>query len=142
MKYNCLLVQLNKKKRRKKKLTGKGRYASRTVISVVVGLVCRCRCRAPLLLCCPPRRSIAVDAHNPPYEQVLVGVGWWGRRQHDVAGKRGGDVLTCGSRYTGLPLPSPLPSLSLLSLPISAPPICRLSFPPCVVGLIFSLNIK
>jgi hypothetical protein len=55
---------------------GKRRYASRIVVSVVVELVCRCHCRAPLLLCRPFRRSIAIDAHNPPYEQVLVGVGW------------------------------------------------------------------
>jgi hypothetical protein len=68
-------VQLNKKKRKEKRKT----YGEMTicdmyiVVSVIVGLIC---CHAPLLSCHPPCRSIAVDAHNPPYEQVLVGMGW------------------------------------------------------------------
>jgi hypothetical protein len=40
-----------------------------------VGPICRCCC-APLMWCHPPGCSIAIDAHNPPYEQVLIGVGW------------------------------------------------------------------
>jgi hypothetical protein len=47
----------------------------RIIVSVIMGLVCRCPCHAPLLSCRPPHHSIAIDAHNPPYEQMLVGMG-------------------------------------------------------------------
>ena len=49
------------------------------MIRIVYHYFSRCGAHLQVLLslsCRPPRRSITVDAHNPPYEEVLVGMRW------------------------------------------------------------------
>jgi hypothetical protein len=51
--------------------------------------------------------------------------------------------LPGASRYTGLPLPSPVVVVVVVVVVAHLrPPVCCLLFPSCIVGLIFSLNIK
>ena len=45
------------------------------IVLVIMGLVCRCCCHTPSLSCHSPCRSITIDAHIPPYEQMLISVG-------------------------------------------------------------------